>query len=54
MPIEIKELIIKMNIEENQFAKSKMNEEISAALKNKIVKECVEKVLKELESKVER
>jgi uncharacterized protein DUF5908 len=53
MAIIIKELVIKLNVTskaENKVSKG----EITPLAKAKIVNECVEKVLKKLELKIER
>jgi len=48
MPIEIKELIIKVNVEEPARAASQ--EEIQQAIdKEEIVKECIERIKAEIE-----
>jgi hypothetical protein len=54
MAIEIKELIIKMTVSEKTFDKKPSAGEINATLKNKIVKECIDKVLAKLESRTGR
>lgn len=54
MPIEIKELIIKMTVQDKSPEVKAASGDISAAAKAKIVQECVEKVLKKLPIKTER
>jgi hypothetical protein len=54
MPIEIKELIIKMTVSEKMPERLNIHSELPSVAKDKIVKECVEKVLRKLESKIER
>lgn len=54
MAIEIKELIIKMNVMAKPSEKLVVSGELSSAAKNRIIKECVDRVLQQLESKVER
>jgi hypothetical protein len=53
MPVEIRELIVKINIEESNTKKG-LNEEELAELKKKIIKECVDKVIIKLESQIQR
>ena len=43
MPVEIRELVIKINVEESNSKKG-INEEELLELKRKIVKECMEKI----------
>jgi hypothetical protein len=48
MPIEIKELIIKVNVEEPQRVSSR--EEIEQAIdKEEIIKECIDRIKSEIE-----
>lgn len=58
MPIEIKELHIKINIEENQQAPTThsllQNQKDLAALKKDIIKSCVQQVLEIINEKQER
>ena len=55
MALEIKELKIKINVVEKASAiKNIENQELSQSHKKEIVKECVDKVLEILESKLER
>lgn len=53
MPIEIRELIVKITVDESQ-AKKGLSEEELADLKKAIVKECVDKVLIKIENQVQR
>ena len=57
MPIEIKELHIKVTIQDapkqNLITHEKIVEEISPSLKKEIMQECVERVLEILERKFE-
>lgn len=53
MPVEIRELIIKVTVEENE-RKSVPDEREMEKLKNKIVKECLEKVTAQLENSPQR
>jgi hypothetical protein len=57
MPIEIKELHIKVTIQDapkqNPINHEKVAEEISPSLKKEIMQECVERVLEILERKFE-
>jgi hypothetical protein len=53
MPIEIRELVIKVTIED-QKGKKNVDAKDLQELKNKVVKECVDKVLAKLESISER
>lgn len=54
MPIEIRELKIKVTVEENTKRKNVPDIKDIDALKNKIVKECVDKVMIKLNSLTER
>jgi hypothetical protein len=54
MAIEIKELVIKMVVHSNPIKHQKVASEFSEATKKQIIKECVDKVLDKLESKIER
>ncbi len=59
MAIEIKELIVKMNINEGSNTHYHSNTissspKLTTAEKNAIVKECIEKVLDKLSTKLER
>lgn len=58
MPIEIKELHIKINIEENQQAPTThsllQNQKDLAALKKDVIKSCVQQVLEIINEKQER
>jgi hypothetical protein len=53
MPIEIRELVIKVTIEDHKGKKAVDAKDLHE-LKNKVVKECVDKVLAKLESISER
>lgn len=53
MPIEIRELVIKVAIEERQ-QKPAIGQEDLQELKNRIVKECTEKILAKLHNLSER
>jgi hypothetical protein len=52
MPIEIRELVIKVTVTENK-KETHQSKELQE-LKNKVVKECFEKVMTKLESLPER
>lgn len=55
MSIEIKELVVKFNVTENQDKPKAKNEvALTPANYKKLVKECTEKVLQEIEFKIER
>jgi hypothetical protein len=54
MAIEIKELIIKMVVHTSPLKHQKVSAEFNDAAKKQIIKECVDKVLDKLESKIER
>lgn len=54
MPIEIKELIIKMTVQDKVSEAKPTVGDISPAVKAKIVDECVEKIMKKLPIKTER
>jgi len=53
MPIEIRELVVRMTVEES-VKKNTFDEREIQELKNKIVKECFEKVIKKLEHQSQR
>jgi predicted metal-binding transcription factor (methanogenesis marker protein 9) len=53
MPIEIRELIVKITVDEAQSKKGLSEEELME-LKKALVKECVDKVLVKLENQVQR
>lgn len=53
MPVEIRELIIKVTVEENE-RKNIPSEREMEELKTKIVKECLEKVVAQLENLPQR
>ena len=48
MPIEIRELKIRVSVDENVKKKNHMDTKEIDALKNKIVKECVDSVMAKL------
>jgi len=55
MPIEIKELVVKFNVTDNKNTED--NNQISNPVYpnyKKLVKDCTEKVIKQLERKIER
>jgi len=54
MPIEIRELKIKVTVDENSPKKNVAEIKDIDALKTKIVKECVDKVMMKLNSLTER
>ena len=54
MPIEIKELVIKMNVSERLTERKNVQAELPPDFRSKIVKECVERVIEKLKSKIER
>ncbi|WP_156026819.1 DUF5908 family protein [Sporocytophaga myxococcoides] len=54
MAIEIKELIIKMTVSSSNGEKKAVQLDMPSSVKNKIVKECVEKVMQKLQSKIDR
>lgn len=54
MAIEVKELIIKMTVKNTIPFRKEFSEKVNYDEKNKIIAECVEKVLQKLESKMER
>jgi hypothetical protein len=53
MPIEIRELIVKITIEDTNRKKSEEDLNIQE-LKNKIIKECVDKVMLKLDRQTQR
>lgn len=54
MPIEIRELLVKITVEETANKKAGFDEKELQELKNKIIKECVDKVIKKLEHQSQR
>jgi hypothetical protein len=54
MPIEIRELKIKVTVDENARRKNGIDIKDIDALTNKIVKECVDKVMVKLNNLTER
>jgi len=54
MPIEIRELKIRVTVDENSQKKNVTDIKDMEALKNKIVKECVDKVMSKLNNLTER
>ena len=54
MPIESRELVIKVNIVEDSKSKSSIGVNELLDLKKQIVKECTEKVISKLEKNSER
>ena len=53
MAIEVKELVVKVNVQEDNFPK-KTTTEVRPVVTKKLVKECVEQVMRKLELKLER
>ncbi len=53
MPIEIRELVIKVSVDENQKKTGTDPKEL-ADLKNKIVKECMEKIMLRIDNLSDR
>ncbi|MCC5946171.1 MAG: hypothetical protein JJT94_14670 [Bernardetiaceae bacterium] len=51
MPIEIKELVMRVRIEEKS---NNQEVKISAAQKEKIIQECTQRALKQLEKQIKR
>ncbi len=54
MPIEIRELKIRVTVDENSQNRNVTDIKDMEALKNKIVKECVDKVMTKLNNLTER
>jgi hypothetical protein len=54
MPVEIRELVIKVNIVENSNNTTGLGAKELLDLKKQIVKECTEKVISKLEKRRER
>jgi hypothetical protein len=52
MPLEIKELVIRVNVEEN--AAGNAGEQDMAELKKSIIKECMDKLLQQLDYHLQR
>jgi hypothetical protein len=53
MPLEIRELIVKVNLEE-QVKKPGLSAKELQDLKNRIIQECMEKIMKKLDNATER
>lgn len=53
MPVEIRELVIKINIEESN-SKIGISEEELLELKRKIIKECLDKIKVKLDNQIQR
>lgn len=53
MPIEIRELVVKITVEDSK-PKQELSDFELAELKKKIIKECVDKVLTKLENQLQR
>ena len=53
MPLEIKELVIRVNVEENAASNNATSQDI-AELKKTIIKECMDKLLQNLEYVLQR
>lgn len=53
MPLEIRELVIKINVQEQQ-QQQEITEEALKKLKDKIVNECLAKVIKKIEKSQDR
>jgi hypothetical protein len=53
MPLEIKELVIRVNVEENAAANNGELQDV-AELKKNIIKECMDKLLQQLENHLQR
>lgn len=54
MPIEIRELVIKVNIVKDHKASDVIDTHNLSDLKKQIIKECTERVIAKLEKKLER
>ncbi len=57
MPLEIRELVIKVSVNENNGSSQQVNDILKDKLqdmKNKIVKECIEKIMARIEKISER
>ncbi|UWY27418.1 DUF5908 family protein [Flavobacterium sp. TR2] len=54
MPIEIRELVIKVNIVEDNKTADAVETQNLSDLKRQIIKECTERVIAKLEKKSER
>jgi hypothetical protein len=57
MPLEIRELVIKVSVNENNRTTQQWNDEINQKLqemKTKVVKECIEKIMARIEKISER
>jgi hypothetical protein len=49
MPIEIKELIIKINVEEQSYLKRQEAAQVPSINKEALIEECIERVIAEIE-----
>jgi hypothetical protein len=54
MPLEIRELVIKVNINERERSQDKKLDHVVKEMKDRIVEECMDKLLRKLETSVER
>jgi Family of unknown function (DUF5908) len=54
MPIEIKELTIRITLTENNHSSDKQANTISKSLKKEIINDCVEKVLQKIQKQMDR
>jgi hypothetical protein len=54
MPIEIKELVIRISVQDKSQLQMPHSDRISDLSVKEIVEECVEKVMEKLEAKLER
>jgi hypothetical protein len=53
MPVEIRELVVKITVDESE-PKEGFNEDDLNELKKKIIKECVDKVMIKIENQIQR
>ena len=54
MPVEIRELVVKITVDESGPGQKGLSETDWQELKKKIIKECVDKVLAKIENQVQR
>jgi Family of unknown function (DUF5908) len=57
MPLEIRELVIKVTVSENSLSANQAYEDLEKKIqdmKNRIVKECIEKIMSGMEKSKER
>lgn len=54
MPVEIRELVVKITVDETAAGQKAFSETELQELKKRIIKECVDKVVAKIETQVQR